>query len=159
MKVLFMDLYSLLKPEAIKVVSKTTSKKRLLQTVSDLAEQAYHIGAKESVNALQERENLGPTGVGHGVAIPHARVSSLEQVVGTFILLENPIDFGSVDNQPVDLIFSLFAPINSGVEHLKSLALVSRTFRDLAFCAKLRFNHDTSTLYTLLTASHKTAVA
>ena len=101
---------------------------------------------------------MGPTGVGHGVALPHARISSMENVVGTFILLENPVDFGAVDHLPVDLVF-LFAPTNAGVEHLKALALVSRTLRDSSFCAKLRYNRDPATLYAILTASQDTAVA
>ena len=81
-----------------------------------------------SVDALQERESLGPTGVGHGVALPHARLPDLTEVVGVFIRLEQPIDFDAVDRQPVDLIFALFAP-DPGVDHLKALALVSRTLR------------------------------
>ena len=155
----FMDLSRLLTPEAIKVVSNATSKKRLLQTIGELAHTAYGLDVSITVKALQERENLGPTGVGHGVALPHARVSSMDHVVGTFILLENPIDFGAVDQLPVDLIFSLFAPTNAGVDHLKALALVSRTFRDSAFCTKLRYNCDPATLYAILTASQDTAVA
>ena len=154
-----MDLYRLLTPEAVKVVSNATSKKRLLQTIGELANSVYGLDVSITVKALQERESLGPTGVGHGVALPHARVSSMEQVVGTFILLENPVDFGAVDHLPVDLVFSLFAPTNAGVEHLKALALVSRTLRDSAFCTKLRYNRDPATLYAILTASQDTAVA
>ena len=86
-------------------------------------------------------------------------ISSMENVVGTFILLENPVDFGAVDHLPVDLVFSLFAPSNAGVEHLKALALVSRTLRESSFCAKLRYNRDSATLYAILTASQDTAVA
>ena len=154
-----MNLSSLLTPEAVKVVSNATSKKRLLQTVGELAHATYGLDVSKTVKALQERENLGPTGVGHGVALPHARISSMENVVGTFILLENPVDFGAVDHLPVDLVFSLFAPTNAGVEHLKALALVSRTLRDSSFCAKLRYNRDPATLYAILTASQDTAVA
>lgn len=159
MEVPFMDLYRLLTPDAVKVVSNATSKKRLLQTIGELAHTAYGLDVSITVKALQERENLGPTGVGQGVALPHARVSSMDHVVGTFILLENPIDFGAVDQLPVDLIFSLFAPTNAGVDHLKALALVSRTLRDHAFCTKLRYNYDPATLYAILTASQDTAVA
>jgi len=154
-----MDLYSLLTPDAVKVVSKVSSKKRLLQVIGEVAESAYGLDMGETVKALSERENLGPTGVGHGVALPHARISSMDQIVGTFLLLEKPVDFGSVDNQPVDLIFSLFAPVNTGVDHLKALALVARTLRDGNLCSKLRSNHDTTTLYAILTAYQKQAVA
>ena len=154
-----MELLNLLKPEAVKVVSTVPSKKRLLHVVGELANSVYGLDVSETVNALQERETLGPTGVGHGVALPHARSKSMESVVGTFILLEKPVDFGAVDNQPVDLVFSIFAPEAAGVDHLKALALVSRTLRDSTFCSKLRSNKDSATLYTILTDSGGTAAA
>lgn len=146
-----MELSAILKPEAVKVISTASSKKRLLQNVSDLAADAYGLSSSVVSDALQERENLGPTGVGHGVALPHARLSGLSHVVGAFLLLEKPVDFNSVDRQPVDVVFALFAPQDAGVEHLKALALVSRTLRDAAVCAKLRANLDASTLYAILT--------
>ena len=154
-----MELFDLLRPEAVKVVFSVSSKKRLIQSIGELASVAYGLELKEVTNVLIERENLGPTGVGSGVALPHARLDALDRVVGAFVLLEQPIDFGSFDNQPVDLIFSLFAPKNAGVEHLKSLALVSRTLRKKNFCAKLRSNRDSPTLYTILTADQNEAVA
>ncbi|MCE8471655.1 PTS sugar transporter subunit IIA, partial [Rhodovulum sulfidophilum] len=92
-----------------------------------------------------------PTGVGQGVALPHARLSGIDRVRGAFIRLEKAIDFGAVDRQPVDLIFALFAPQDSGVDHLKALALVSRTLRDNTICAKLRANTDPATLHAVLT--------
>ncbi len=95
---------------------------------------------------------LGPTGVGHGVALPHARISGLDRVVGAFLRLEKPLDFDAADRQPVDLIFALFAPLDAGVEHLKALALVSRTMRDASLCAKLRANADPAALHAILTA-------
>lgn len=154
-----MDLSSLLKPAAVRVVSNVTSKKRLFQDLADIAMSVYRLDAAETVNALQERESLGPTGVGHGVALPHARIDGLERVVGVFIRLEKPLDFDAVDRQPVDLIFALFAPKDSGVEHLKALALVSRTMRDAATCAKLRSNDDPATLHAVLTESRSTQAA
>ncbi|WP_121630400.1 PTS sugar transporter subunit IIA [Tropicibacter alexandrii] len=146
-----MKFSDLLKPEAVKVISAVSSKKRLMHDVAELSESAYGLHAPTVVEALMERETLGPTGVGHGVALPHARVSGLEQVVGAFILLEKPIDFEAVDRQPVDVIFGLFAPEEAGVEHLKALALVSRSLRQETLCAKLRANRDPQTLYTILT--------
>lgn len=147
-----MDLSKLLKPEAVKVVSSASSKKRLLQDVADLASAAYGLEALVANESLVEREGLGPTGVGNGVALPHARMDGLTEVVGTFILLERPVDFDAVDRQPVDLVFALFAPKDAGAEHLKSLAAVSRTLRDAAVCSKLRANPDPATLYMILTA-------
>ncbi len=146
-----MDLSSLLKPRAVKVVSDVSSKKRLLQTISDMAEGLIGQPSARIFEALQEREGLGPTGVGHGVALPHARLPDLTEVHGAFLRLDRSIDFEAADRQPVDLVFALFAPSDTGVEHLKALALVSRTLRDPALCAKLRANSDPTTLHTMLT--------
>ncbi len=146
-----MQLSDILKPGAVKVVSNLTSKKRLFQDLGDLSASIYGLNANTAADALQERESLGPTGVGHGVALPHARIAGVEEVSGVFLRLEKPLDFNSVDRQPVDLIFALFAPLDSGVDHLKALALVSRTLRDPSICAKLRANGDASTLHAVLT--------
>jgi PTS system nitrogen regulatory IIA component len=89
--------------------------------------------------------------VGHGIALPHARLEDLDRIVGVFIRLEKPLDYDSVDRQPVDLVFALFAPKDSGVDHLKALALVSRTMRDQAVVSKLRANADPAKLYAILT--------
>ncbi len=146
-----MELSSILKPEAVRVFSAASSKKRLFQEIGDLAASALGMNAQATVEALMERESLGPTGVGSGVALPHARMPGLEQVSAVFVMLEKPIDFGSVDRQPIDIAFALFAPEEAGVEHLKALALVSRTLRVPAVCAKLRANLNPGTLYAILT--------
>jgi PTS system nitrogen regulatory IIA component len=146
-----MELSKLLKPGAVRVVGHLTSKKRLFQELGDVAAQAYGLNGSIAVDGLQERESLGPTGVGHGIALPHARLEDLAGIVGIFLRLEKPLDFDSVDRQPVDLVFALFAPKDSGVDHLKALALVSRTMRDPAICAKLRANSDASKLHAILT--------
>lgn len=145
-----MKFSDLLKPAAVRVVAHVTSKKRLFQDLADIASSVYGLDAVAAVDALQERENLGPTGVGHGVALPHARIAGVDDVTGVFLRLEKSLDFDAVDRQPVDLIFALFAPKDSGVEHLKALALVSRTLRDGSVCAKLRANTEPETLYALL---------
>ncbi|MEO0400798.1 MAG: PTS sugar transporter subunit IIA [Pseudomonadota bacterium] len=145
-----MDFGTLLKPEAVKVVTSASSKKRLLHEIGDLVQNAYDMHAGLVVEALLAREALGPTGVGHGVALPHARVDGLTNVTGAFVLLDKPIDFDAVDRQPVDIAFALFAPEEAGVEHLKALALVSRTLRNQSVCAKLRANPDPSTLFAIL---------
>lgn len=154
-----MDFGTLLKPEAVKVVTSATSKKRLLHEIGDLVEVAYGVRASMVSEALTAREALGPTGVGHGVALPHARLDGIDAVIGAFVLLDKPIDFDAVDRQPVDIAFALFAPEEAGVEHLKALALVSRTLRDPAICAKLRANPDTSTLYTILSEAQSAQAA
>ena len=154
-----MDLAEILKPEAVKVFGKVSSKKRLLHDVSDIVHDAYGLCSETAVTALQDRETLGPTGVGNGIAIPHARLSGLEEVIGAFVRLESPIDFEAVDRQPVDLIFALFAPEEAGVDHLKALALVARSLRDTNLCAKLRANTDPALLYTILTEKESTQAA
>ena len=146
-----MNLSTLLKPRAVKVLSDVTSKKRLMQAIAEQAHDLIGLPTGHIFDALQERESLGPTGVGHGVALPHARLAELTEVHGAFLKLERAIDFDAADRQPVDLVFALFAPADSGVDHLKALALVSRTLRDAALCAKLRANSDAATLHTLLT--------
>jgi len=146
-----MNFTTILKPDAIKVVGSATSKKRLFQSLGEVAADAYGISVPQAMEALQERENLGPTGVGKGVALPHARLPGLAGVSTVLLRSETPLDFGSVDRQPVDLFFALFAPEDAGVEHLKALALVSRTMRDTGICAKLRANTDPATLYAILT--------
>lgn len=146
-----MQLSDIIRPDMVKVVGQVASKKRLLQDLSDLAAASAGFDSREGFDALLERESLGPTGVGHGVALPHARLKSLDHVVGAFMRLEKPLDFAAVDRQPVDLAFALFAPAESGVEHLKALALVSRTLRDPQICAKLRGNDDPQTLFAILT--------
>lgn len=148
-----MQLSAILKPGAVKVVNAVTSKKRLFQDLGEVAASAYGLDASTAADALQERETLGPTGVGHGVALPHARIAGVDEVTGVFLRLEKPLDFNSVDRQPVDLVFALFAPLESGVDHLKALALVSRTLRDAGVCTKLRANSDPGTLHAILTSA------
>jgi len=154
-----MELYDLLQPEAVKVVAAVSSKKRVLHDMAQLAANCYNMRSEVLLDALLEREKLGPTGVGHGVALPHARSIDVDRVCGAFILLESPVDFGSVDKLPVDIIFGLFAPKNAGVDHLKALAIVSRTLRDNSICAKLRANPDPQTLFTILTENQKIQAA
>ncbi len=154
-----MDFAKLLTPSSVKVLTSATSKKRLMQELGDLAHHAYGLKAAEVVEALNTRESLGPTGVGHGVALPHARLEGLESVIGAFVLLDKPIDFSSVDRQPVDIACALFAPNDAGVEHLKALALVARTLRNPAICTKLRANPNAATLYTILTEENSVQAA
>ena len=146
-----MELSKILNPQAVRVVSQMTSKKRLFQELGEMAGSAYKLSAAVATDGLQERESLGPTGVGHGIALPHARLEDLDRIVGVFIRLEKPLDYDSVDRQPVDLIFGLFAPKDSGVDHLKALALVSRTMRDQNVVTKLRANTDPAKLHAILT--------
>ena len=154
-----MDLTEILRPDAVKAVSAVGSKKRLFQELGEIAFSSYGLTPAMVCAALQERETLGPTGVGSGIALPHARLDTVERVQGIFVRLEKPIEFESVDRQPVDLVFALLAPQDAGVDHLKALALVSRTMRNPDLCSKLRANSDTSTLHTLLTEAPRSQAA
>jgi PTS system nitrogen regulatory IIA component len=146
-----MNLGDILHQNAVKSINSCTSKKRLFHDLGELAFGSYSIDAEDAIEALIEREGLGPTGVGHGIALPHARLDNVTSVCGIFIRLEKPLNFDAVDRQPVDLIFALLAPKSHGVDHLKALALVSRTMRNPDICAKLRANSDAGTIHTILT--------
>ncbi|MXU64686.1 PTS IIA-like nitrogen regulatory protein PtsN [Oceanomicrobium pacificus] len=146
-----MELTTIVSPDAIHPHLKATSKKRLLQELAEIASERYGLCEKTVCAALMERETLGPTGMGHGVAIPHARIPDLDRVVGVFARLDKPVDFDSVDRQPVDLVFALFAPQHAGADHLKALARVSRTLRDADIRIKLRSTDDAGALFAILT--------
>ncbi len=154
-----MDFASILKPEAVKVTSSYSSKKRLFVDLGQAAAEAYSLDPEVVTAALLERESLGPTGVGHGIALPHARLDDIEEIVGLFVRVEKPTEFSAVDKQPVDLVFCLLAPQKAGVEHLKALALVSRTMRDNDFCSKLRANTEPATLHAIFTESRSSEAA
>ncbi|RMH51929.1 MAG: PTS IIA-like nitrogen-regulatory protein PtsN [Alphaproteobacteria bacterium] len=146
-----MELSDLLSPEAVQGNLRSASKKRVLLDLAALAAEAYGLAEADVFSAVQDREHLGPTGMGRGIAIPHARLDGLSRVVGCFARLARPVDYESVDGQPVDLVFLLLAPRDSGAEHLKALARVSRLLRDPTVCEKLRSTEDPQALYAILT--------
>lgn len=117
---------------------KANSKKQLLMELARRASGITGVPERTIFDLLLQRERLGSTGVGRGVAIPHGRIAVLDRVYGIFARLERPIDFDSVDDRPVDLIFMLLAPESGGADHLKALAKVSRALRDETLCNKLR---------------------
>ena len=154
-----MEIADLLRPEGVFASLKSSSKKQVLQDLSQRAADLTGIDERTIFETLLERERLGTTGVGNGVAIPHVRLGGLDRVQGLFARLERPIDFDAVDDQPVDLIFLLLAPESAGADHLKALARVSRLLRDERVCDKLRGSDTAEALYALLTddASSKAA--
>lgn len=154
-----MQMSELLDADALRVIGSATSKKRLFQTLGDMAQSVYGLSGSAVVEALQERESLGPTGVGHGVALPHARLDGVDRVLGVFLKLDRPLDYGSVDKSPVDLVFALFAPRDAGVNHLKALAFVSRTLRNPAVCEKLRANDEPAKFIEILSSEAATKAA
>ena len=146
-----MEISDLLTPNAVIANLHATSKKQALQELAKRA--AELVGEHERVifDVLLERERLGTTGVGGGIAIPHGKLPRLPRLVGVFARLEKPVDFESIDEQPVDLIFMLLAPASAGADHLKALARVSRLLRDRKICEKLRGSDTADALYALLT--------
>jgi PTS system nitrogen regulatory IIA component len=128
-----------------------SSKKRLFQEISMRMASDCSLSLETIQTALQDREQLGPTGMGNGIAIPHARIGKITVIKGMFIRLEKPINFDSIDKQKVDIVFAILAPVDSGVEHLKALAKVSRLLRDQNICSKIRSTEDKAALFSILT--------
>jgi PTS system nitrogen regulatory IIA component len=146
-----MNISDLLAPDAVIAALKVQSKKQLLQDVSARAAAQTKLPERKIFEILNERERLGSTGVGQGIAIPHGRVPDLKTIVGVFARLESPIDYDAVDKQPVDLVFMLLAPADAGADHLKALARVSRLLRNQQACEKLRAATKAEALYAILT--------
>lgn len=146
-----MIIADLITPQSVIANFRVSSKKQALQELAKKA--ASLVGQPEKLvfDVLSERERLGTTGVGLGIAIPHGKLPGLDRMTGLFARLDRPVDFEAIDNQPVDLIFLLLAPEDAGADHLKALARVSRLLRDRAVCAKLRGTDNADALYALLT--------
>lgn len=148
-----MFLASLLDRHAILGQVSVNSKRQALQLVADVAARQLGLDAGVIHQALIEREKLGSTGVGLGVAVPHAALAGLDRMYGVFIRLESPINYDSIDDMPVDLIFALLAPENAGTEHLRALAKVSRVLRQKDLRDQLRLIENSDAIYALLTGS------
>jgi PTS system nitrogen regulatory IIA component len=146
-----MNISELLAPDAVLASLKVQSKKQLLQDVSARASQIIRIPERKIFETLTERERLGSTGVGQGIAIPHGRLSDIRTISGVFARLESPIDYDAVDRQPVDLVFMLLAPEGAGADHLKALARVSRLLRNQQTVEKLRAATRSEAVYAILT--------
>jgi PTS system nitrogen regulatory IIA component len=137
-------------PAALGIGLSVNGKKQLFHKLADLAATAYGLDAAQVNEALFERERLGSTGFGGGVAIPHAKIDGLEKMCGMVVLLDPPVGFDAVDDVPVDVVFALLSPLDSGAEHLKTLARVSRYLRDEAQISRLRGAKSAEALYALL---------
>ena len=146
-----MDIANLLSPEGVIPKLHATSKKQALQELARHAAALAGLHERTIFDVLLERERLGTTGVGNGIAIPHGKLAGINRLYGLFARLETAIDFDAIDEQPVDLIFMLLAPENAGADHLKALARVSRLLRDKSTCDKLRGSDRADALYALLT--------
>ena len=146
-----MEIAEFLSPDAVLSHVKVASKKQLLQELARHAAELTHIPERRIYETLSEREKLGSTGMGHGIAIPHGRVATIEKITGLFARLDHPVDFDATDDLPVDLVFLLLAPEGAGADHLKALARVSRLLRSPSVCEKLRAASQPAALYALLT--------
>lgn len=150
-----MDIDQLLSPEAVVANLRATSKKQLLQELSKAAAQVTGAEERQIFEVLLERERLGSTGVGSGLAIPHGKLAALDRLHGLFARLDKPVDFDAIDDRPVDLVFLLLAPEGAGADHLKALARVSRMLRDREFCEKLRGAQGADALYALIVQANE----
>ena len=145
-----MPLTDLIAPDAVIPALKVISKKQALQELAAKAAALTGQNERSILEVLMQREKLGSTAVGNGIAIPHGKLPKLERLFGLFARLGRPIDFEALDGQPVDLIFLLLAPEGAGADHLKALARVARALRDPDIVHKLRASHDAEALYAVL---------
>jgi PTS system nitrogen regulatory IIA component len=150
-----MDLGDLIKVEGVNPSLKAKSKKHVLQELSATAADVTGLPERDIFDTLLQRERLGSTGVGQGIAIPHGKLADLKTIVGLFARLEEPIDFDAVDGEPVDLVFLLLAPESAGADHLKALARISRFLRTPSAVKGLRAADSANAVYAILTEPEK----
>ncbi|MBK8457988.1 MAG: PTS IIA-like nitrogen regulatory protein PtsN [Phyllobacteriaceae bacterium] len=145
-----MDLSDLIEASAILPALKANSKKQLLQILAEKAEAITGVPEREIFESLMQRERLGSTGVGNGIAIPHGKLAKVRALVGVFARLETPVAFDALDDQPVDLVFLLLAPEGAGADHLKALSRIARALRDTAIVDRIRATGDAAAIHALL---------
>lgn len=145
-----MNIGELLDRTAISLRVSAANKRTVLAAIAEIAARNFALEAGDVLDALTEREVAGSTGVGYGVAVPHARLDGLSRMRGVFVRLEQPVEFEAVDDQPVDLLFALFAPKSAGAEHLRALARVSRVLRQTELREQLRKARTADAVHALL---------
>lgn len=148
-----MTLIDLLSPAAVISPLRANGKKQALQELALHASRLTALPERELYEALLQRERLGSTGIGDGIAIPHGRMAGIDRLVGLFARVEKPIDFEALDGQPVDIIFVLIAPEGAGADHLKALARVARVLRNQSVLEQIRMVRDPEAIYALLVES------
>lgn len=154
-----MDLGDLISRDSVIPALKAKNKKHALQLLAARAAEITRLDARMILETLVQRENLGSTGVGRGIAIPHGRMAGLDRIMSVFARLETPIPFDAIDGEPVDLMFLLLAPQHAGAEHLKALARISRLLRDTHAIETLRASNDREALHAVLTQPLASAAA
>ena len=148
-----MDLSDLIEVPAIMPALKANSKKQLLQLLSEKASTMTGIPEREVFDIILQRERLGSTGVGNGIAIPHGKLAGVKRITGVFARLDQPVDFEALDDQPVDLVFLLLAPEGAGADHLKALSRIARLLRDTDTVAKIRGTKDAAAIHAFLSSA------
>ncbi len=148
-----MNILNLILPSAVLTQQKYSSKKMALKALSQRAATLSGLDKTSIFSELEAREKLGSTGIGGGVAVPHCRMPTLGRSFALFLVLEKSVDYGAIDQQPVDLLCLLVSPLDQPTEHLRALACVSRLLRDRALCGQLRGCGDSEAIYTLLSQS------
>lgn len=147
-----MDLSDLVTQKSIMPSVKVASKKQLLQVLSEKAAEITGLSERDIFDTIMQREKLGSTGVGNGIAIPHGKLKNVGSITGIFARLETPVDFEALDDEPVDLVFMLLAPETAGADHLKALSRIARILREPDMVSKLRQTKDASALFAFLTS-------
>ena len=148
---LIMYLETLIEPAGILPALRANSKKQVLQELAEKAAELTGLPERELFETILQREKLGSTGVGNGIAIPHGKLPNLDHIVGLFARLSRPVEFDSLDDQPVDLVFLLLAPEGAGADHLKALSKVARLLRNADTVAAIRNSRDAGSIYALMT--------
>jgi len=152
-----MDLSDLIEAKEILPALRANSKKQVLQLLSEKAAELTGLPEREVFDTILQRERLGSTGVGNGIAIPHGKLNGVKKITGVFARLENPVEFEALDDQPVDLVFLLLAPESAGADHLKALSRIARVLRDGSTVDKIRATSDAAAIHSFLSetpASH-----
>ncbi len=153
-----MSVYELI-PENVFTDLRASGKRQVLQSMAKHASEIYKIDSDIILKSVLSREKLGSTGVGNGVAIPHARIEGLNTISGLFARLQTPTEFNAIDDRPVDLVFMLLAPKKTGVEHLQALAHISRLLRRKNFREALRNAPNSEAIYALLSDQEAFSIA
>ena len=148
-----MPLLDFLTPEAVVPALRVSGKKQALQELATHAARLTGLDERAVFEALLQRERLGSTGIGEGLAIPHGKLASLTRLFGLVARLDKPIDFEALDGQPVDILFLLLAPEGAGADHLKALARIARVLREPGTIERIRATRDADALYAVLTES------
>ncbi|KQT48425.1 transcriptional regulator [Devosia sp. Leaf420] len=154
-----MELADILAEDAVLDCTGLTSKRQLFEVLSDKASEITGMDRNEILASITGREELGSTGLGNGIAIPHGKLNGLKDVTAVFARLDEPIDFDAVDDQPVDVVIMLLAPVGAGADHLKALSRVARLLRTESVIDQLRTETDRKRLYTMLTTSLEDSAA